>query len=213
LLQHIEQMRIEPFPRWSLFHGSRTGGALLATIAALAAPVIAWPFYGPPGPLQDIDQWIGHLLAQSGLVLLWAPASYVSIYLLYRIIVTIVLELMCRDAMNRAVGGTLKGIAFGRDGDHRVCEVSPRSHYFETQEAVLQGDIVERMREASAQATQRLFDKYRTGLFNVSAQTSNAVAELADDAMTWDSLIHTTYFDQSELARMIANHIVANTRD
>ena len=30
--------------------------------------------------------------------------------------------------------------------------------------------------------------------------------------MTWDSLIHTTYFDQPEVAELIAEHILAAER-
>jgi hypothetical protein len=32
-------------------------------------------------------------------------------------------------------------------------------------------------------------------------------------AMTWDILIHTTYFDQPEVADMIAAHITARARE
>jgi hypothetical protein len=54
-----------------------------------------------------------------------------------------------------------------------------------------------------------LFDKYRNSLFSVGADASNAVVEIARDSMTWDSLIHTTYFDQPEVLEMIAEAIAA----
>ena len=44
------------------------------------------------------------------------------------------------------------------------------------------------------------------------AVAGRLLSQLATDAMTWDSLIHTTYFDQPEVADMIAAHIVGKVR-
>ena len=114
--------------------------------------------------------------------------------------------------LNRSIGGVLKGLAFGRDGDNRIGDVAPRSHYYAAKQAVLEGEIASRMLEASSKATQELFNKYRGSMFAVGVNNSDAVNKLATDAMTWDSLIHTTYFDQPEVADMIAEHIAESIR-
>lgn len=49
-------------------------------------------------------------------------------------------------------------------------------------------------------------------MFTLGAKGDAAFQELATDAMTWNSLIHTTYFDQPEVAEIIARHIAAQTR-
>jgi hypothetical protein len=130
-------------------------------------------------------------------------------YLLYRLGALLFLEFGLRGVLNRNIGGTLKGLALGRDGGLQVADVSTQSHHFGTRETVLAGAVAERMNAASGEATRRLFDKYRNSLFSVGADASNAVVEIARDSMTWDSLIHTTYFDQPEVAETIAEGIAA----
>ncbi len=59
---------------------------------------------------------------------------------------------------------------------------------------------------------QLLIGKVGWSLFTVGADTNAPLTNLATDAMTWDSLIHTTYFDQPEVAEMIAAHIVGKAQ-
>jgi hypothetical protein len=54
-----------------------------------------------------------------------------------------------------------------------------------------------------------LLEKYRSRLFSVGADNADAMREIAVDSMTWDSLVHTTYFDQPEITAMLADHIAA----
>jgi hypothetical protein len=68
------------------------------------------------------------------------------------------------------------------------------------------------MQAASTQAANALIEKYRWALFTVGEDTNSALSKLATDAMTWDSLIHTTYFEQPEVAEMIADFIAAQVR-
>ncbi|WP_306252874.1 formylglycine-generating enzyme family protein [Parvularcula sp. IMCC14364] len=135
-----------------------------------------------------------------------APVVFAAVYLLYRAFAFVVLEQLGRGPLNQAVGGAMKGIAFGRDGDHNPGNVSSRSHRFGTTPLILDGELAERMTEASEEAAQRLFRKYRSGAFNVDADQNEVLRKIAEDAMTWDALIHTTYFDHRELAEAIADH-------
>ena len=41
----------------------------------------------------------------------------------------------------------------------------------------------------------------------MGSDSNSPLANLANDAMTWTSLIHTTYFDQPEVIDMIADYI------
>jgi hypothetical protein len=63
------------------------------------------------------------------------------------------------------------------------------------------------MQEAANGAAGQLIDKYRWALFSVGGDSSASLTSLTTDAMTWNSLIHTTYFDQPEVATAIGDHI------
>ena len=217
-LQRVESLPIEVFPRWSLLRGSRTGAILWGVRAAIWTPVvgIVLAILGEVTK-NDAGEHIHPMFAQAGNVgfvmflvgLAGAPILFGAVYLAYRAIVAVVLEIGLRGQLNGMVGNALRGIALGRDGDNRIGEVSEKSHYYGCDAKVLDGDIAQRMLVASQDATRRLFDKYRSSLFSVGADENNAIGELTQDAMTWDSLIHTTYFDQPEMAVMIADNITA----
>jgi hypothetical protein len=107
----------------------------------------------------------------------------------------------------------LRGVAMGRDGDQLLFGVSPRSHTHATQELVLTGDCSARMQEGANVSAGKLIDKYRWALFSVGGDSSASLTSLTTDAMTWDSLIHTTYFDQPEVAAAIGDHIARTVRE
>lgn len=215
-LQRVEVLPVEVFPKWSLLKGSRTGAILWGVRAAIWTPllgllvgVIAFMATDDNGdflhPTFDMVANVGIGMALVGLF--GAPILFGGIYLLYRAFVALFLEFGLRGYLNGVVGNALRGIAMGRDGDNRIGEVSEKSHYFGCDATVLEGELASRMLDNSHEATSRLFNKYREGLFSVGVGEDNAVAELAEDAMTWDSLVHTTYFDQPEIADIIADRI------
>jgi hypothetical protein len=94
-----------------------------------------------------------------------------------------------------------------------LCNVAPRSHTHRTQELVLTGDCADRMMHGANGAAGKLIDKYRWALFSVGGDSSASLTSLTTDAMTWDSLIHTTYFDQPEVAVAVADHIARTVRE
>jgi hypothetical protein len=63
------------------------------------------------------------------------------------------------------------------------------------------------MQTNAAAAANELIAKYRWALFSATADASDSIAQLSADAMTWNSLIHTTYFNQPEIAEMIGAYI------
>jgi hypothetical protein len=212
-LSRLEGLPIEPFPRWSLLRGSRTGGiiwgvraiiiinlvgALLLMLDMLVrgVHVIAEPF-----------QAYGTYVLIVGIV--GAPLVFAGAYLLYRLFAAAVLELSLRGVLNNTIGGALVAIAFGRDADHRIDKVATCSHYYGTRQEVLADAVAARMLVDSAEASHRLFNKYRAGLFSVSTDGPNAIDELNKDAMTWASLIHTTYFRQDEVVASIGDYIAS----
>jgi hypothetical protein len=155
--------------------------------------------------------WLGGALAIVAVV--GMPVVFVLIYLITRLLVFgLTLEIGLRNALNKGIGGVLKGIAFGQDGDERIGEVHTQSHCHGAHCVTLQGEVADRMQKAAGGAADKLIEKYRWALFTVGSDTNAALEKLATDAMTWESLIHTTYFDQPEIVDMIADYIIAQER-
>jgi hypothetical protein len=232
-LQRVEELKLEPFPRGALFRGSRSSAisfGVLAVIAiAVAIPVLFVfgvdilrirelsgptidPVTGAAAPETAYD-FLGLVIAVLVLGLWLAPPLFTGIYLAFRYLFGGAAEIGARGTMNRYVGGLLRGIAMGRDGDQILCNVAPRSHTHRTEEMVLSGECAARMREAANGAAGRLIDKYRWALFSVGGDSSASLTALTTDAMTWDSLVHTTYFDQPEVARAVGDHILRAVRE
>jgi hypothetical protein len=135
------------------------------------------------------------------------PLVWGAVYVLARGVFGLFPELALRGWFNRTVGAILRGMAFGRDGDDRLGGVSSKSHTHPTREVVLEGELAQRMQTNAAAAADKLIAKYRWALFSATADASESVEQMSTDAMTWDSLIHTTYFEQTEIAEMIATYI------
>lgn len=208
-LQKIEQMPLEPFPRGALFRGSR-GTAVSAGVLAVIVSTLA------PSILLAMGRTLPHLVdapsgedwyTYTGALLYAAPLVFIATYILVRLGMGGGGEVVARDRLNGWIAGVLRGIAFGRDGDQRIGEVNTRSHTLFTREHRLDGPAADRMQANAAEAASKLIDTYRWSLFTVGADTNGPLAKLATDAMTWDSLIHTTYFDQPEVIDLIADYI------
>lgn len=219
-LQRVEELNLEPFPRGSLFRGSRGAavgiGVLAVLVIGFANPLLFalgladMMGFNPSGGNEDV---VSNNIAVAVMSLLIAPATFTIVYLIYRFLVGGAQEIGARGSMNRFVGGVLRGVAMGRDGDQVLCNVSPRSHTHATQELVLTGECATRMQEGANQAASKLIEKYRWALFSVGGDTSASLTSLTTDSMTWDSLIHTTYFDQPEVATAIGDHIARTVRE
>lgn len=220
-LQRVEELNLEPFPRGSMYRGSRGAGIAFGVLAVLAIGLINPLLYsfgqtdllGMMEGVADEDV-ASNIVTMAAVSLLLAPAIFTAVYFLYRFIVGgFIQEVGARGSMNRFIGGIMRGVAMGRDGDQVLCNVSARSHTHATQELVLSGECATRMQERANGAAGALIDKYRWALFSVGGDSSASLTSLTTDAMTWDSLIHTTYFDQPEVAAAIANHIARTVRE
>jgi uncharacterized protein YaiE (UPF0345 family) len=132
---------------------------------------------------------------------------FLLLYLLVRFVAGGGGEIVARSSLNNWVQGVLRGIAYGRDGDQAIGEVATGSHTYATREHRLDGAVAERMQTNAGAAAAKLIETYRWSLFSIGADTNAPLANLANDAMTWDSLIHTTYFDQPEVVALIADYI------
>ncbi|MGE0597369.1 MAG: hypothetical protein AB7P07_13480 [Hyphomonadaceae bacterium] len=172
-----------------------------------------WDYLYPSlySTLEVTPDQIGLLLVTAGIV--GMPIIFAVVYLFARLIVFgLFLELGLRGVGNGIVSNALRGMAFGRDGDERIGDVATQSHCHGAHCIALDGEVAQRMQHGARGAADALLEKYRWALFSVSADSNEAMEALAVDAMTWDSLIHTTYFDQPEIADMIADHIIAEER-
>jgi hypothetical protein len=221
-LQRVEKLPIEAFPRGAFYRSSRTAAISWGVIAVLLVAFFAPIAYMVGADILALEQFFltqdQHGLSVENAItisissLFIAPLVFVGVFLLYRYIIGGASELLARGSMNRWVSGVLRGIALGRDGDQAPCRVATLSHTHPCDHYVLAGDVAARMQAASTQAANALIEKYRWALFTVGEDTNSALSKLATDAMTWDSLIHTTYFEQPEVAEMIADFIAAQVR-
>ncbi len=217
-LRRIEEVPIEAFPKGSLFRSSNAGaigwGVLVVLIMGVGIPLAYFLDFDLFGLVSGAERPTdaSNSVAATMIMLIFAPVVFVLTYIVYRFLVGGAAELGARAPLNGFVSGVLRGIAMGRDGDQVICNVSTDSHTHATQSVKLEGECAQRMQAAAGAAADRLIDKYRWSLFTVGADTNAPLSQLATDAMTWDSLIHTTYFDQPEVAEMIAAHIVGRMR-
>lgn len=222
-LQRLEAIVIEPFPRGALLRRSHIGaivwgvGAVVIPFAIALVVLIIGVAGGEHLRLPQGALYGGVTLAYIGMTLTSAtlaaaPLTFTIVYLLSRLFRGVAMEWGFRGHINRGIGDALRGIAFGRDGDERIGKIATGSHSFECDAIMLEGEVAERMRVGARKTADELLEKYRWAMFTVGANGDAAFQELATDAMTWNSLIHTTYFDQPELAEMIARHIVEQTR-
>lgn len=219
-LQRVEELKLEPFPRGALFRGSRAAAIGIGVLSVIGIGVVAPLLYvmgaadvfGFNNGNADEDI-LGNNIAVAMMGLFFAPLIFTGIYLAYRYLIGGAQEVVARGPMNRFVGGVLRGVAMGRDGDQIPCRVAPRSHTHRCEDHILSGECAARMLESANGAAGRLIDKYRWALFSVGGDSSASLTALTTDAMTWDSLIHTTYFDQPEVASAIANHIARTVRE
>jgi hypothetical protein len=218
-LERVQELPLEPFPRGALFRGSRGAAISLGVLSVIAIALLnplAYAFHWADflnfeASATDNSQ-VSNVAALTFIGLLVAPAIFIAFYIVYRFVIGGVQEIGARGSMNRFVAGVLRGIAYGRDGDQVLCNVSPRSHTHETQEHKLTGECAVRMQAGAHDAAGKLIDKYRWALFSVGGDSSASLTSLTTDAMTWDSLIHTTYFDQPEVADAVAAYIVAKVK-
>lgn len=226
LLQRVDSLHVEPFERGSLWRSSRTSGIVWGVWASAALPIIGlsglavdWGlanFLNQSPEFYQPIRWVAfseytdfgnaaYAIFLGGLIC--APLVFTAAYLLCRALALVGLEWFSRGHLNRAVGGALKGIALGKDGDHNPGNVSSRSHAFGTMPLILDGALAERMVNATEEASGQLFKKYRTGAFKVDADQGAFERGITEDTLTWDALIHTTYFDHREIAEAVAGHV------
>lgn len=208
-LQKIEGLPLEPFPSGSMLRGSRAGAisfGVLAVILTSAAPTAIF-FAQSLGLLAE--PWVNAewMWTTTVALLFFAPVVFALAYLLFRFATGLVGEMLARQRLNNWIAGILRGVAFGRDGDQAIGQVRTASHTHATREFQIEGDVAQRMQANAETAAGKLIEQYRWALFTVGSDSNSPLANLANDAMTWTSLIHTTYFDQPEVIDMIADYI------
>lgn len=208
-LQKIEGLPLEPFPSGSMLRGSRASAisfGVIAVILACMAPAVivsANASHLIAAPWAN-SEWLWMTTVS---LLFFAPVIFALAYLLFRLFAGFAAEILARKRLNNWIVGILRGVAFGRDGDQAIGQVRTASHTHATRELRIEGAVAERMQAGAQTAAGRLIEQYRWALFTVGSDTNSPLANLANDAMTWSSLIHTTYFDQPEVVELIADYI------
>jgi hypothetical protein len=214
-LQKLEATPVEPFPKGAFYRGSRNAAIVWGVRIVLVLAILAtWSLLvhttgldAPAFYQAEEDSILGVISDSILFTVMFTPLIFCAVYLGYRWIFGGASEVAFRKPMNKVVGGALKGMAFGKDGDQALSNISTSSHSHPTSELALGGELAERMKTNAAKASDKLIEKYRWALFTVGSDTDASIHRMAEDAMTWDSMIHTTYFDQPELVDIIADRI------
>jgi hypothetical protein len=202
-LQKIDTAQLEAIPKGALLRGS---GNLAVAASTPVVNLVALAVLGAIAYFSIV----GRTEQSENLAALFVLASCGLFCLLYavgRILLGVIPEILLRRRLNDRIANALRGLALGSDGVQRLEAVSPVSHTLRTVEAPLDAGTVERMKANAADQAGKLIDKYRWALFTAGGDTGRSLRELSEDALTWDSLIHTTYFEQPEVIETIANHI------
>lgn len=226
-LQKVENFPITPFSRGALWRGARTP-AILWSVRLVMLVVIACLVIGGgallaihlanEGALANDSPFVRAMGRRDALTLIavgvgGALVLFSVIYLAFRVLFGLAPELLLRGQLNKWIGGVVRGMAFGNDGDQRLSDVATASHTHPSTEHVLDGELAARMQANASGAANALIEQYRWALFTVGEDSSEAIARMAEDAMTWNSLIHTTYFDHDEVADTIAEHIARSATE
>lgn len=215
-LTQVEATRFEPVPKGALFRASaRLSMVLSVQLVILTA--ILWCVLIGLGSL-NVGLWLpfgsvsAESLVQSGAYLIaLLPLTSLLFCLLYVVgllVFGLVPELLLRRRFSERIENAIRGAALGADGVQMLCDVSTRSHTRETEEYKIGGELAQNMQEQAEAATNALIGKHRWTFLNVDGDFQAALRELVTDALTWRSLIHTTYFSQPEIAEVIASRIV-----
>jgi hypothetical protein len=222
-LKRIETIPFEPFPKGSMRQGARmraTQWGVNSALYGVILPVILgfvllfWNAM-PADVLATMESVLPRALLTNvfGVFLICSipavPAIFFLAYIWRRYVIGMPSEWWVRGQMNRMVADVLRDMAMGRDSDQRISQVSSGSHSLRTKEVKLEGDVAARMQAGAEAASGQLIEKYRWALFSSGEDSNASLSKLSTDAMTWNSLIHTTYFDQPEVVDLIAEYIVA----
>jgi hypothetical protein len=222
-LRRVETIPFEPFPKGSMRQGAKmratqwgVNSALYGVIIPVALGfVLLFMSAMPAHILEQIESVVPRSQLSNVFLalLLWSipavPAIFFLFYIWRRFIIGWPSEWWFRGGMNSFIAVILRDMAMGRDSDQRISNVSSASHSLRTKEVRLEGEVAARMQAGAEVASAALIEKYRWVLFSSGEDGNASLSELSADAMTWNSLIHTTYFDQPEVVDHIAEYIAA----
>jgi len=206
---------------WSGGHrfGTKLGSALFVLLAALIFPLAGVLLVSGPQdiPFSANQVQILNLTGNDGLntalfitlCLVAVCTAALALYVLVRAGFAAA-ELM-RVGLNARAVSVLRDFAFGSDTGQKLGEVSERPHFFEGEVWITPDALAGRMEEETLSSLTEFLARQRATLFSVTVG-ADWMREVGEDPATWDSLIHTTYFDHPEIAERIAGHI-AGTHD
>ncbi|MEZ6022504.1 MAG: hypothetical protein R3C16_03595 [Hyphomonadaceae bacterium] len=170
-LSRVEHLPLEPFPRGSLFAGSRTGGVTWGVRALVLINLIGAVVLAYDALVRHVDI-AANPYSSFGVYLLilgiaGAPLVFAATYVFYRLIVALLLEVRCATLNNSPA------VRCGRSPWAAMAIIAsatlgPRSHYYGSEDMLLGGEVAQRMVTNSAAASQRLFDKYRSAVRSAS---------------------------------------------
>jgi hypothetical protein len=234
-LKAVSALKIEAFSPGSLWIGSRNAGILWAVrivllFVAVAAALLATAWAGGGAlirslfemlKLDAVGAWLlndkglgiraddpGTYLTALDLILLIPAALWIAVYLIVRFVTGFLPDRFARGFANDQISSLFRSMAFGSVGDQRIADVSVTPYAFEAIRVELTGECAERLQANAEGAATGLLEKYRWEIFNTSADHTKLFGQIPNDAMTWKSLIHTTYFGDAQVIELIRAHIL-----
>lgn len=207
-------------PRWALWSsghraGTKLGSALFVLFGILIFPLVSVLLVAGPQEIPFAEQRIqilnltGNPSLNTALFIIFCLAAVcllaLGLYILARLFFG-ALELLARSGLNARAVTVLRDFAFGSDTGQKLGEVSEFPHFFEGEVWTTPDDLAKKMEDETLSALTQFLARQRASLFSVT-MGADWMREVGEDAATWDSLIHTTYFDHPEIAARIADHI------
>lgn len=210
----------ELVPRWALWSsghraGTKLGSALFVLFGILIFPLASVLLVAGPQEIPFTGQKVqilnltGDSSLNTALFIIFCLTAVcmlaLGLYVLARLSFG-ALELLARSGLNARAVSVLRDFAFGSDTGQKLGEVSEIPHFFEGEVWTTPEDLAKKMEDETLSALTQFLARQRASLFSVT-MGADWMREVGEDAATWDSLIHTTYFDHPEITGRISDHI------
>lgn len=224
-LKRAESFSPELLPRGALWSGSHRLGAKLGSfvfvlfglaLLGLIGTIIFTALFPDQALSQAIrtefdalevgDPNLALIVGLSFLGLVAGALIALGLYAAMRLLTGALPEIFLRRFLNASGVGVLRAFAFGSDTGQPLGEVSERPHYYEGAVWTVPSPLAEKMEAETLKTLTHFLARHRPSLFGITP-SPDWMTEIGQDAETWDSLIHTTYFDHPEIADRIAAHI------
>lgn len=135
--------------------------------------------------------------------------SLLSISIIVTFIVTLValwVSILLSRAFNPLTMGQIRSVAFGSDTrEEKAVDAAEQPMWLGKRFEPLPEPLASRLQASSDAAVGRVVPKFRDALRQFTAAGSNEEkSDMMSEYLTWDELIHTSYFDDEQFSKLVA---------